>query len=386
MLYGALIIPFIAALVMLIFFHKRTKWWELGIPFVAAAVLIAGFKIGGEYAATKDGEFWGGWVVEVRYYEDWDEWITKTCTRSVSCGKDCTTTESYDCSYEEYHPEYWQVNGSNGEARRVSQNAYNTLVKKHGTPVVYKDLHRSHNGNDGDLYFNQYPGTEVAFTPIFTDHSYENRVQASRSVFSYRPIDEEEVAARGLFTYPESVGLFDFPSVLGDCGPGTKAANQRLQYHNAKLGRAKQVRMWMLCTDSADPTFGQDQESLWVGGNKNEVVLVKGNGWQHIFSWTDHKEPIIETRDHVASMTTFDPVGAVDFMAGKVGAEFERKHFEDFSYLTVETPTWAIVTTWILVALASGALGYWNVVNDFHDDKSGRRFRTMRIGRHFRRY
>jgi hypothetical protein len=386
MLYGAYLIPFLAAAVMLIFFHKRTKWWELGIPFLAATVLIVGFKYAGEWSATKDGEFWGGWVVEAQYYEAWNEYIHQTCTRTVSCGKDCTTTESYDCSYVDYHSEYWQVNDSNGAGNVVSESSYDHFVKLYGKRPSFVDMHRSYHTNDGDMYKTVWPKTEATFEEVFTEHSYENRVQASRSVFSYRHIEEEEVATRGLFTYPEKVSLFDFPSVLGDCGAGTEAANKRLQYHNAKLGRAKQVRMWMLCTDSGDPSFGQDQESLWVGGNKNEVVLVKGQGWVHVFSWTDHKEPIIETRDHVAQMGTFDPVEAVDFMAGKVGADFERKHFEDFSYLTVETPTWTIWTTWILVALFSGGICWWNVVNDFHDDDTGRRFRTMRIGRHTRRY
>lgn len=387
MLYGALIIPFIAAAVMLIFFHKRTKWWELGIPFAAAIIVIVGFKFAGEWSATKDGEFWGGWVVEARYYEDWNEYIHKTCYRE-SCsgsGKNRTCTSvAYDCSYVDYHSEYWQVNDSNGSAHRITQGSYNQFVKLYGQRPMFVDMHRSYHTDDGDMYKTAWPGTEATFEEVFTEHSYENRVQASRSVFSYRKIGEDEVASRGLFTYPEKVSLFDFPSVLGDCGPGTDAANKRLQYHNAKLGRSKQVRMWVLCTDSGDPGFGQDQESLWVGGNKNEVVMVKGEGWVHVFSWTDHKEPIYETRDHVATMTTFDPVEAVDFMAAKVGADFERKHFEDFSYLTVETPTWSIWVTWILVALISGGLSWWNVVNDFHDDKKS--YRTMRIGRHTRRY
>ncbi len=130
--------------------------------------------------------------------------------------------------------------------------------------------------------------------------------------------------------------------------------------------------MWMLCTDSGDPSFGQDQESLWVGGNKNEVVLVKGEGWVHVFSWTDHKEPIIETRDHVAQMSEFDPILAADFMALKVAAAFERKQFEDFSYLTVETPTWTILTTYGVVLLICGVLSWWLVVNDQHDDNQRR--------------
>lgn len=369
--YGALIIPFATAAVLLLFFQHKTKWWELGIPFLVSVALIAGFKVMGEWSATKDAEFWGGWVVSSHYYEDWNEYIHQTCTRTVSCGKNCTTTQTYDCSYVRNHSEYWSVKDSNGQGNHVTKKTYGHFVKLFGMKPQFVDMKRHYHTNDGDMYQTIWPKTDATFSEVFTEHSYENRVQASRSVFSYRKIGEAEVAERGLFLYPEKVALFDFPSVLGDCGPSTKEANERLRFHNAKLGRSKQVRMWMLCTDSGDPAFGQDQESLWVGGNKNEVVIVKGNGWVHLFSWTDDKTPLIETRDFISKMDSFEPITAVNFLAERVDEGFVRKKFEDFSYLTVETPLWSIIATYIVTLLVNIGLSFWLVNNEFRERGRG---------------
>lgn len=366
MIYLSLAIPVVISAFALWKFHHEIKWWELTIPFAVAIALIIGFKILGERNATKDSEIWGGWVVNARYYEDWNEYIHQTCTRTVSCGKDCTTIETYDCSYVAYYPEYWQIEDSNGQNSLISKGHYNKLVSKHGTRPRFVDMGRHYYSDDGDMYQSTWPRTEETRTDVTTEHEYENRVQASRSVFSYRKISPEAANVEGLFDYPETT-LFRYPSVLGDCGPNTKLANEKLRRHNTKLGAKKQVRMWVICTDSTDPMFGQDQEAYWVGGNKNEVVLVKGQGWVHVFSWTDHKEPLIETRDFVVAMDAFDPVAAVDFMAQKIDLEFQRKHFEDFSYLTVETPTWAIWTTWGLVLLTSCGITWWNINNGYYE-------------------
>jgi hypothetical protein len=85
-------------------------------------------------------------------------------------------------------------------------------------------------------------------------------------------------------------------------------------------------------------------------------------------------------------MKTFDPVAAVEFIGPTLAEEFERKHFEDFSYLTVDPPLWAIITTYVVMLLVNGGLGYFVVMNDFHEGKHSTRIGDMFSRRRRNRY
>lgn len=372
LIWLALLIPLLVAAVLGIFFHHRTKWWEFGIPFLVSLALVGIFKVAAEHSATRDSEVWNGWVMSSHYYEDWNEYIHQICSREECYGSGenrVCHTELYDCSYVLYHPEYWTVEDSNGTEHEVSEASYNHFVRLFlplGARPTFVDMHRSYHTDDGDMYQVLWPGSPATVEPVNTKHGYENRVQASRSVFNYQKIKKEEAKQLGLFEYPK-IQLFNYPAVLGNCGPNTEMANNRLRYHNAMLGKSKQLRMWLLCTDSPDPSFGQLQESYWVGGNKNEVVVILGKGWSHTFSWTDNKEPLITIRDFATQDS--DPVRVVDAMAHYLEAGFVRKNFEDFSYLTIETPTWAIITTFIVTLLVNVGLSYLIIHNEWYEEE-----------------
>jgi len=374
-------IPVIAVAVLLLFFQHRTKWWEIGIPLLASALMIGGFKWMAESMGTKDMEIWNVGTVSSHYYEKWDEYIHQTCYNTVcsGSGQNQTCTQiPYDCSYVSTHRARWSIHDSNGMKHGVEKKTYDYFVKLFGMQPQYVDMKRNFHRIDGDMYQVLWPKTDPTVEPVNISHKYENRIQASRSVFKYVELSEEEVAQHKLFEYPE-VSLFGYPSILGDCGPTTEDGNKRLRFHNSMLGREKQLRMWILCTDAADPQWGQLQESHWVGGNKNEAVLVVGKGWDHVFTWADDKTPMIETRDFVkANLESLDMVEVADVMAANLKQSFVRKEFADFSYLTVEPPTWAIVMTYIFTILINVGISYFVIHNEWSDDPNHRRYARNR--------
>jgi hypothetical protein len=374
-IWGAMLIPFLMIAVLMIFFRHRTKWWEVAIPLLVSVLMVGGSKWMAENYGTKDMEIWNGWTVQARYYEEWDEYIHQTCTMCTGYDKDgfCNSEITYDCSYVSNHSPHWEITDSNGAGHGVSQESYQYFVKLFGHTPIFKDMQRNYHSVDGDRYHVNWPKTDATVEPVNVTYAYENRVQASRSVFNYAQISDSKAQELKLFTYPE-VKLFGYPSVLGDCGAQTATANERLRFHNSMLGSKKQLRMWILCTDSPDPQTGQLQEAYWVGGNKNEVVAVLGQGWVHVFSWTDNKTPIIETRDFLKSQGREGLLQSVDFMSEKLDQQFQRKHFAEFSYLTIEPPTWAIVVTYVVTLLVNCGLSYFIIVNEWDDDK-GRSYR-----------
>lgn len=379
-IWGAMAIPLAVAIVLLFFFQHRTKWWEFAVPFAVSALLIMGFKFGAEMSQTKDVEYWGGWTTEARHYERWNEYVHRTCTRSVSCGKNCTTTQTYDCSYVANHPKRWVIHDSNGSKHSISRKSYDYFVGLYSMQPQFVDMKRHYHSVDGDMYKVLWPKTETTVEPVVTVHSYENRVQAAKTIFKFQDVGPTEIEAYNLFSYPEKTPLFNYPTVLGDCGPTTEAGNARFRYHNAVLGRSKELRMWVLCFQGHGLEAGILQQSLWAGGNKNEAVMAIGLNsdsqvqWAHVFSWSESEMFKVEIRDHLMSQGSLDLVQAADYAAQSLQTHFVRKPFSDFSYVKVAPPTWAIVTTFILTLLVNIGLSWWLINNDFDDLRSRRRY------------
>ena len=57
-------------------------------------------------------------------------------------------------------------------------------------------------------------------------------------------------------------------------------------------------------------------------------------------------------------------LGITQVLVKDLKTNFIRKEFEDFSYLTVDPPFWAIITTYILTLLITVGMSYWAVNND----------------------
>jgi hypothetical protein len=148
-LWLAFLIPFLIMVLVAIFYNKKLTWWEIPLPFIITLIPILIFKFTATHSLTKDYEYWGNYVKEVRYYEAWDEYIHQTCTRTVSCGEDCTTTETYDCSYVDYHSAYWIMILNDNTSIRISKSEYNRLKSKFGNNT-FQDMHRDYHHNDGD--------------------------------------------------------------------------------------------------------------------------------------------------------------------------------------------------------------------------------------------
>jgi len=371
----ALLIPIVTAIVLLIWFRKKTTLWEFLIPLGVSLFFILIFKFSVEAGLTTDKEYWGGWVVKIQYYEDWNEYIHRTCTRQVPCGTDGNghtqyCTEFYDCSYVDYHPPYWQIIESNGLKLRISKAEYARLKNKFGTPEKFIDLHRNYHTDDGDLYEVPWSGSDKTLESITTEHSYENKVQASQSTFNYYEVDPKKY---GLYEYPKVNAHYYVPAILGPGGLTKNAAEKKFQLINAKLGRSKQVRVFVLIFMNKPLEAGHDQENYWVGGNKNEFILTIGVDkeyrvqWCYPISWTDTEILKVESRAFVEEQEQLDLVALADWLYPKIKANFERKQFAEFSYLTVEPPVWALLVTYIVTLLLNIGAALWVIFNQFEE-------------------
>lgn len=373
----SLILPVILTAVLLSVktYRERTAIWEPIIPFAVVLLFIGLFSWWGTSSVTKDYEYWGNYVEQTRYYEAWDEYIHQTCTRSYPCGTDSNgnteyCTETYDCSYVLYHSAYYTVVLNSGSELNVTQEYYNSLVSKFGTGQRFVDMGRDYHYNDGDMYKTNYPDTYQAFEPWMSKHSYTNKVQASASVFNFPDVSEEDVIEFNLFEYPEPDNA-KLDAILTHGYPVPQAAQDKFNYLNGKLGMGKQIRVWVLLFNANERSSVYMQRGYWKGGNKNEFIICLGMNkdgtvaWYEPMGWNKEKLIEVETRDYVLSDTTLDLVAFGDFMYKQIEDNWMRTEFEEFDYLSIAPPRWAILMAWILSFLACAGIGIWIVVNDY---------------------
>jgi hypothetical protein len=364
-IWFAMLIPVIAALIGLRFFNRSIVWWEYLIPFGVSAIMCVTSKSLIEYAMTYDTEYWGSAVKYARYYEDWNEYIHRTCTRS--CGKNCT--EEYDCSYVDYHPAYWEVITTTGEEISISESQYNKLVSKFHASPMFVELNRPYYSNDGDMYFVEWGGTDTDLEPVTTSHSYTNKIQSSSSVFNLREVSTDVISKYKLFQYPPITGFYDQQLTLG-CSD--KECECEIQKLNATLGSKKQVRVYVLIFEGMSREAGLWQRDLWGGGNKNEFVVCIGKTGDHVnwcepFTWSKSDNLTIATRDYVESMKKYNGKALVSFLRSGIESKWERRNFKDFDYLTVDPPTWAVVLTYILTIIANFLTITWAINNEYEN-------------------
>ena len=383
-IWFVLLVPLIAIIILISFWGKKLAWWEILILAGVSIGLIAIMKVTGTASVTRDTEYWGDLVERAEYYEEYEIWDHETCYHQVPCGTDSKgnteyCTESYDCSHADYHSPYWRVITTSGWNLYISQNLWQRLIKKFGAVPIFKDMNReSELGfgdyimKDGDMYYIEWPKTPKTSYMVATTHHYENRVQCSRSLFNPRPVSPEEVKKNALFDYPYVNNDYDVPTILGTLIPNQSEAEEKFKFLNGDLGPKKQVRVWVLLFRNQPLSTGLSQEAYWKRGNMNEFVVTIGLDylnnvkWCHAFSWMANTTIAVETRDFVTQQKKLDLVQLADFLYKEINAKWVRRDFKkEFSYITVEPPTWSIIVALIINVLFNIGFGWWSVKNDF---------------------
>ena len=339
-------LPFIISIFLLIFFKRQIVWWEyvclVGISILFTLLLKSVFIVSLEY----DTEYLGGYITKITHYDEWDEWIHKTCTRQVPCGRDSKgntiyRTETYDCSYREYHPERWKYTDNyNREEYFYNKSYFDAAMRELGYPkMVFRDMHRNYYRIDGDAQDYFYDGTVQHIRPLVWSETYRNKILASHSIFKFEDIDDEEADSLGLFRYPD-VKDNDQAVILGF--KAGKKVHKQYKYINSVYGSKKQFRIYVLVFRDKPLEISEKQKSYWQGGNKNEFVLCLGYNtkkgtidWCNPFSWCDKPELEVATKRYFRDHPKMDLSEYPQWLENHLHL-WKRKEFKDFDYIENE--------------------------------------------------
>ena len=366
------LIPIVTAGILAFKFREKTALWEYAVVLVPSLLLFFALKYSFVYISSLDKEYLSDLVSKITYYEDWDETVMVTHTRTVSCGNGKTRTETYVVPERRYHPKRYVYETVTGETNDVSEDEYKLICYKLNMPAVFKDMHRSYRSKDGDAYVTSWNRTRENSYPVTWTHLYQNKVKASSySIFKYGNISEEEIKENKLFDYPE-IKNNDQNPILGFNATDTDI--DAVRYLNGYRGPKNQIHVFILCFNNPSLEVAEMQKAYWQGGNKNEFVVclgVKNNTviWCNPFSWSDEPMLEVKTRDYFIKHPDINFKDYAEWLDTQIDKNWHRKEFNDFNYLSIELSIGWYIAILIIILCYNVGISYWVITNEFTLDK-----------------
>ena len=276
-------------------------------------------------------------ITKATYYEAWNEYIHKTCTRTYRIGK-TTYTTTYDCSYVKNHPDKYIVTLNDGSTRSISREYYfklRTLFNNN----TFEELNRNFYTRDGDAYYSVFNNFYISYVE---DEEYKNIFTKDNDLYIFEQIDTNEVKDYKLFDYPKITDENKQPNVLGNNTIYGKQLNRKLEIFNSKYGSLKQVRLFVLFYEGKSNIAAIKQKNYWRNGNKNEIVICIGTEnnkvkWVDGFSWADDYTPIANIKQDILKYVGKELPPSISYSFEiNILKHFKRKSFKDFDYISVE--------------------------------------------------
>lgn len=352
-----LLIPFIAKLL----FHNKICWKELGINALVVVLFVTICYMAGAYSQAWDNEIWNGEVTTKKSVRVSCEHSYSCRCRTVSCGKDCTTTHCDTC-YEHFYDINWNLYTSIGETITINR------INRQGT----QEPPRFTKATTGD--------------PVAIKKSYLNYIKAAPdSLFNFDKILDGTYPVP---TYP--LGIYDYHYVnrvipVGVDIPDIDKWNYGLAKILNKLGPSREANIILIFTKH-DPKFYFALRNKWLGGKKNDVVVVIGTSqypkidWVEVMSWTNNELYKIQLRDDLLSLGSID-FKILDTINTHTIKDFKRRDMTEFDYLKdeIEPPTWLLILTFILgTGISLGLAWFFHRNNTFPTQTNFGNFRRRR--------
>lgn len=327
-----------------------------GEPFtIVLAVIIALFGLVVYWIdisiQTNDTEIWSGKITDVRHIEEYDTVETYTTTSTDANGN--TTIQTH--------------------TRTVHHDAEN-IVTTSDNGDNYVDFGII-NGKRKE-FNDSYPNTTEELAkyykiglPTSSTHYYENKIQASSSIFKHPEINKDEFK---LPEYPEEAAEpFKINRLIGEFpnhAVNSKYLDELNTYMNKMIPdpeKAGKKRSWKQCNlifvnlGNQPIEAAMALEDSWEGGNKNDFIVTLGTtstdhiDWVYPITWSESEDCKMAVTNALKDKSLLDTTQLLKTTAEIVIAKFERKQFADFSYLTVYVSKTATIVYAVITAILS---------------------------------
>lgn len=340
-----LVWPFVAKL---LWKHEITLQ-EMGLNLLIGVVVVLVGWFGGRYVQAMDVEVING-QVERKYSEKVSCEHSYTCNCRTTCtgaGSSKSCSQTCDTCYEHSYDIDWILKTTVGNIEVPRVDSRGTTEPQRFSRALVGD-------------------------PVAKTHIYTNYVKAASSSLFNTSVEKAAVAQFSALVpaYPSKV--FDLHYVnrvltQGVSLPDLEAWNLELANRLRELGPRKQANIVVLFTQQTNPEYATAVRAAWLGGKKNDVVVVIGAPqypaiqWVRVVSWTDKELFKVQLRDALLALKTVDRAKVLDTISEHVDKQFVRKQMKDFEYLSfdITPPTWMLVILALVSVGASVGASIW---------------------------
>jgi hypothetical protein len=347
-MFLVMLIPVGWPIVAKVIWGSEFDWREFAISVAVAALISGGVYQLGQWAQTADTEILNGEVTsKASEHVSCEHSYTCNCRESCSgSGKDRSCSTTCDTCYEHSYDIDWLLKNSVDSPIKIDR------VDRRGT--VEPPRYRAAKVGD----------------PVAVTHSHTNYIKAvPESLFNHAK------AYAGTFEplvpqYP--LNIYDYHYINRVLAPSLQVAdldawNMDVSKLLRKLGPAKQVNLVVVMAKTEDSNYQYALQHAWLGGKKNDVVVMLGVpeypklSWVRVMSWTDKELFKVELRDELAALEVVDRSVVLPIVAKHIEQSFVRKQMKDFEYLKSEISpsTWVILLAFFLGLGSSVALSIY---------------------------
>lgn len=342
-----LVWPFIAKYI----WGKELEWSLVALNVITVIIVISILWLGGSYSAAYDTEIINGYVTG-------KEKERVSCSHSYSCNcknvtscsgsgknRSCSTSRVCDTCYEHTFDYSWIVKTTIREFTIDRVDRQGLKEPKRWTIVNLND-------------------------PVSDTHTYINWIKgAPDSLFSKVSLANNKYVEL-VPEYPSSI--YDYYNLdrvvnFGGVAQDIPAWNANISKQLSKLGIEKEVN-YVIVFAANDKSIADAIEYKWLGGKKNDVIIVIGIDkyphaeWVKVFAWSKNNVFHADLRDAIME-EDLDPVKTNNIIANQIKKGYNRISMQEFEYLKdrIEPPTWLIVLC-IMVSLLGSPAVTWVIL------------------------
>lgn len=345
-----LIVPWVFKMV----WPHQIRWVELAISLAAGCLITSVVYAIGAYGQAADVEIINGEVTSKSrthgsYIRTYSCNCTQQCTgtgNSRSCTQVCQT-----CTEHRYTVD-WVSHTTVGDFTIDSRDTTSSSVYMTPDPQFYKNI--------------------LTGDPVAARHSYINYVKAAPdSLFHHFDVKTSKFKDM-VPAYPDKVYNYynlDRALTVNVPIPDLAAWNADISNIVKKLGPQKQANVVILFVNTADQSYIHALEGKWIGGKKNDIIVVIGTtnypniDWVAISSWTDSQLFKVQLRDDIMALGVVDRSKIIPLITTHTMASYKRKEMKDFEYLKdkVQPPVWVLtlaIALGIIISVGSSFFFY----------------------------
>lgn len=376
LLYAIAMIPVVVGAILWVKTHK-VIWWEWIVGCFIALLTSALIHFITFTTLTSDIKKISGIVNSVHHTPRWVAQWTETQMYTDSEGNTQTRTVTKRAT----HQARWWVETTIGKYF-IERNEYERLKTNFGQESSRLGVRRNYYSGDRNDYY--LVNSNNWREPIHDVVRWSNRIKASNTAFSFPQVPSNV----NLFDYPKHNNLFRSNRLMGEARAFISLVE--LDRLNGTLFPSKKINIILIgFSDKESQEIATFQESKWIGGKQNDLVICFGvnsegkASWAYVFGWSESElaKRNIETI-FLTNTIDNDILGSV---RQEIMSNYQNRDWSDFDYIAISPPLSSFVWLIVVMIITQSIFWVWCHHNDIHEETQYNNPNKNKFGR-YRKY